>query len=187
MDKKVYILCDKNILKTSVDINDDNCIVFHENFSEGAVSKDVGSDEFWKKRYSFYKEKYKISKLDYYDMTIREFVKFQDVSEFDEIFLLFNTDISNQINMLAICSYLLQSFRKDVKYSLVYIDSNSDKNTSKNKINLSRTNLEFAQEFWNVFAGKKIEKVKEINFNKSPKFPHLQNAMDSYFSIIPNG
>jgi len=174
-------------------------IVWRELLCEGTLHKDVGSDDFWKKRYTFF-EKIGISKLEYYDKTIKELVQLEDVSNYDEIILWFEYDLFCQVNLLGLCSYLLQSFRKSILYSLVCVGHKKGKvglqtlsdyqpneylELYKNKVKLTHHNLLYAHECWHVYAEGNPENLKTFNFNKLDKFQYLQQAIHQHLQRFP--
>jgi len=71
-------------------------IIWREMLCDGALHKDVGSDEFWKKRYNFFEEEIGITRLEYYDKTIKELIKIENVSNYDEIVLWFEYDLDRK-------------------------------------------------------------------------------------------
>jgi len=168
-------------------------VVWREMLCEGALHKNIGSDAFWKKRYAFYEKELEITKLDYYDNTIKEILPIEDLEEYDEVVLWFEFDLFCQVNLIGLCSYLLQSYRKDIRYYLVCTGKEKGKSTMQslsdyseesylklyeNRIKISRKDLLFAQESWNLFVANNPAELKAFNFNKNKKFRYLQNAMN---------
>ena len=103
------------------------------------------------------------------------------------------------MNLIALCDFLLQSFRKDIAYSLVCtgyvkgkgrLQSLSDFSVKEypllleNRIKLSKTNLEFASECWKVYVENDTEKLKTFKF-KNRKFMYLQAAIDQHLKRFP--
>jgi len=167
---------------------------------EGTLHKDVGSDNFWIKRYTFF-EKRGVSKLEYYDKTIKELVQLEDVSNYKEIVLWFEYDLFCQVNLLALCSYLLKSFRKNILYSLVCTGQEKGKSTLQtlsdyhstkypelynNKVKLTQHNLLYAHECWQVYAENDPKRLKAFNFNKLEKFQYLQKAINQHLQRFPD-
>ena len=105
------------ILKKTTLLGD--IIVWRELLCEGPVCKDFGSDEFWKLRYDYFESELGVSKLEYFDKIIKETVRLEDVSEYSEVVLWFEFDLFCQINLMVLCSYLLQNFSKNTSYKLV--------------------------------------------------------------------
>ncbi|MCF6296874.1 MAG: DUF1835 domain-containing protein [Flavobacteriaceae bacterium] len=169
-------------------------IVWREMLCEGALYKDLASDEFWIKRYAFFEE-IGVSKLEYYDKTIKELVQLEDVSQYNEIVLWFEYDLFCQVNLMALCTYLLTSFRKDIHYALVCTGKEKGKEVLQtlvdyqpkeykvlyeNKIKLTRHDLLFAEKSWEVYIENNKENLKEFNFAKKAKFQYLQQAITQH-------
>ena len=178
-----------------------NIVVWREMLCEGPICKEVGSDEFWMERYNYFEKELEVSKLEYYDKTIKEIQKLEDVSGYSEVVLWFEFDLFCQVNLMALCTYLLKSFRKNTTYNLVctgrikgeeklksLADFSVDEfaNLYDNKTSLSKTNLEFAQNCWNVYVNDDIEELKSFNFNKQSKFRYLQKAINQHLLRYPN-
>lgn len=175
-------------------------IVWREMLCEGELHKEVGSDEFWMARYSFFENELGVSKLDYYDKTIKEIIKIEEIANYNKVILWFEYDLFCQVNLMALCTYLLEFYRKDTLYSLVCTGKEKGKtdlqtlsdyspeeypNLLENKVPVSRNNLLFAQECWNLYVENDTEKLKEFNFNKRSKFGYLQMAIDQHLQRLP--
>jgi len=189
--------CTAEILgKTSIP---GDILVWRELLCEGPNCNEVGSDDFWKQRFTFFENEIGVSKLDYFDKTIKEILKIEDAPKGTEVVLWFEFDLFCQINLIALCSYILLNYRKDCTFSLVCtgyvkgkdrLQSLSDFNIEEfselyeNRINLSKTNLEFAFECWKVYVENDIEKLKSFNF-KHRKFMYLQEAINQHLKRFP--
>lgn len=175
-------------------------VVWREMLCEGPLQKEVGSDQFWMSRYAFFENELAVSRLEYFDKTIKEIVKIEDISNYEEVVLWFEFDLFCQINLLALCTYLLKYYRKDVKFSLICTGREEGKKSLQtlsdyrpeeyqsllnNRITLSRNNLLFAEESWNVYVENDREKLKKFNFNKSSKFNYLQLAVNQHIQRFP--
>ncbi|WP_291800982.1 hypothetical protein [Lutibacter sp.] len=165
------------------------------------MHKNVGSDEFWLNRYAFFERELGVERLEYFDKTIKEIVKLEDVSAYREVVLWFEFDLFCQVNLLALCTYLLDNYVKKANYYLVctgkekgkvQLQSLSDyslkdyKNLYDNKISLSKTSLEYAKECWNVYVKNNFEQLKGFNFNQSSKFKYLQLAINQHLNRFPS-
>lgn len=176
-------------------------IVWREMLCEGAIHENVGSDAFWKKRYSFFEKEIGITKLDYFDKTIKEITKLEDISNYDQIILWFEFDLFCQVNLIALCSYLLKNYRKDIQYFLVC--TGSEKGTKQlhslsdyspqeyellfeNRIKLTRHDLLFAEESWHKYVENNYVELQQFNFNRSAKFMYLQKAIDQHLKRFPD-
>ena len=94
-------------------------IVWREMLCDGDLDLDIASDEFWMKRYAFFEEELDVSKLEYFDKSIKELIKIENVSNYNEVVLWFEYDLFCQVNLMALCTYLLKHYRKDILYYLV--------------------------------------------------------------------
>ena len=170
-------------------------IVWREMLVEGPLDKNFGSDAFWKKRYSFFENELGVSNLEYYDKTIKEIIKIKDLTSYNEVVLWFEFDLFCQVNVIALCSYLLQYYRNDINYYLVCTGKEKDKlgmqslsdyhpsfysNLLENKIELTRHDLLFAEECWQVYVKNDEYDLRRFNFKKNTKFKYLQPAIDQH-------
>lgn len=175
-------------------------IVWREMLADGFIDKDVGSDVFWNKRYTFFENELGISKLDYYDKTIKELVKIEDLSNYKEVILWFEFDLFCQVNLMALCTYLLKYYKKNIDYFLVCVGKEKDKenlqtladftpqeyqNLYNNKIRLSRNDLLFAKKSWEVYANNNEKELGQYNFKKNIKFKYLQLAINQHLKRFP--
>lgn len=199
MNKIIHVLNGDVTAEILKDTNiEGDILVWREMLCEGKLDKVVGSDDFWMNRYGFFKE-FGIERLDYYDKTIKEIIKLEDLEGINEVVLWFEFDLFCQINLMALCSYLLQSFRKDVTYSLVCagyekgkekLQSLSDYTPKEfsellgHKINISKSNLEFADEVWKIYVRNDKEEFQNFNF-KHQKFRYLQKAIEQHLKRFP--
>ena len=174
-------------------------LVWRELLCNGPICEDVGSDDFWMNRYAYFEKELGVSKLEYFDKTIKEIVQLEDVEGFEEIVLWFEFDLFCQVNLMALCSYLLKSFRKDITYYLVCVGAEKGKDKLQSlsdysyreypkllerKIKITRHNLEFADKCWKVYVENSKEKLQKFNFKHS-KFRYLQNAMEQHLKTFP--
>jgi hypothetical protein len=201
MTKILHILngdSTKSIFKKS-NLKED-ILVWREMLCEGESDVNIGTDEFWTKRYEFFEKELGISKLEYYDTTIKEILPIEDLEGYDEVVLWFEYDLFCQINLIALCTYLLQSYRKDILYYLVCtgkekgkqnLQSLSDYTSEsyqklyENRIKLSRNDLLFAQESWKLYVDNEKIKLESFHFNKNKKFRYLQKAIAQHIKRFP--
>ena len=176
-------------------------IVWREMLCDGSLHKDVGSDEFWKKRYDYFENEVGVSKIDYFDKTIKELIQLEDLSNYNEIVLWFEYDLFCQVNLLGLCTYLLKYFRKNINYYLVctgHEDGKPDLQplsnySSKeyellytNKIKITRNNLLFAAQSWDLYVDNKKEDLMDFDFGQSSKFKYLQKAINQHLQRFPS-
>jgi len=201
MAKTLHILngdSTKDILKqTSIE---GDIVVWREMLCEGPICMEVGSDEFWLKRYDYFKNELGVSKLEYYDKTIKEIVKLEDVSDFDEVVFWFEYDLFCQVNLMALCSYLMENYSKSVLYYLVCTGREKGKDQLQtladfspdffpklleNRIKLSRSKLLFAKQCWDLYVENNQETLKTFKFNKYSKFAYFQLAINQHLERFP--
>lgn len=175
-------------------------LIWREMLCEGALHKNIGSDTFWKRRYDFFENELGIEKIEYFDKTIKEIIKLDDLSKYSEVVLWFEYDLFCQINLLGACTYLLKSFRKDIRYYLICTGKEKGKQQLQsltdyhpnhyqtlfdNKIKLSRNNLLFAETCWNLYVENDADKLKSFDFKSHPKFEYLPMAMEQHLQRFP--
>lgn len=175
-------------------------VVWREMFCEGPICKEVGSDEFWLKRYDYFENELGVTKLEYYDKTIKEIIKLEDVSNYDEVVFWFEYDLFCQVNLMALCSYLMENYSKSALYYLIctgkekgtnQLQSLADYNVDyypkllENKIKLSRSKLLFAKQCWELYVENIPEKLKLFNFNKYSKFAYFKMAINQHLERFP--
>jgi len=176
-------------------------VVWREMLCEGVVKSEIGSDDFWKSRYDFFESEFGIGKLEYFDQTIKELVKLEELSTYREVVLWFEYDLFCQVNLIAACSYLIKSFRKDINYYLVCTGKEKGKDQLqtlsnygpneykilyKNKVKLTKNDLLFAEYCWNLYIENDLIKLKNNDFSKNSKFEYLPMAIDQHILRFPN-
>jgi len=170
-------------------------IIWREMLCDGPLVKDVGSDDFWMQRYKFFEQKLKVEKLEYYDKTIKELIAIEDLSMYNEVVLWFEYDLFCQINLLALCSYLLKHYKKDISYYLVCVGKEKERigwqtlgdyspneyiSLYENKVKISRNDLSYADQCWKLFVDANKENLESFDFNKNRKFQYLDIAIKQY-------
>jgi len=170
-------------------------VIWREMFCEGPIVEQVASDDFWKNRYAFFENKFGVDKLEYFDKTIKEILPLRDLAIYHEVVLWFEYDLFCQVNLIAVCSFLLQNYRKDVTYYLVCTgkvkgklnwnslsDFSSDEYIVlyKNRVKLTKNNLLFAEQAWKLYVQNNYKDLADFNFNKAGKFNYLQGAINQH-------
>ncbi len=174
-------------------------IIWRELLCDGPLVKDVGSDKFWMKRYEFFENELKVEKLEYYDKVIKELIVIEDLSKYKNVVLWFEYDLFCQVNLMALCTYLLKYYRKDISYYLICVGREKSKDgwqtladfspeeyqeLYENKVKLSRNDLLFAKECWNVYVDGNKDDLKSFNFRKSHKFKYFDVAIKQYLNNL---
>lgn len=175
-------------------------VVWREVLCEGPICNNIGSDDFWKLRYAFYEDTFNISKLEYFDKSIKEIVQLEDVSNYTDVVLWFEYDLFCQVNLMGLCAYLIKSFRKDVTYHLICTGFVKGKNKLQSlnefskedyqklfdeKVKITRHNLLYAKECWEIYVKNNLNELKAFNFNSNPKFEYFQLAINQHLKTFP--
>jgi len=170
-------------------------IVWREVLCEGALSVTVGNDEFWGLRYAYFEEELQVNRLDYYDKVIKELIQIEDLTQYDEVVLWFEYDLFCQVNLMGLCTYLLHHYTKSSTYHLVCVGkekNNADLMTLadyssqdfeklyEERIKLTRHDLLFAKECWEVYVANEIQALKQFDFKKNKKFKYFQLTMKQH-------
>ncbi|WP_439129109.1 DUF1835 domain-containing protein [Polaribacter sp.] len=180
-------------------------ITWREMLCEGKTNTDVGSESFWKTRFDFFKNNYKVSKQNFINLTLKEYRNLCNFKQNKEIVLWFEYDLFCQINMLAVISWLKIN-RKGYPISLVC--SGKIKNTTKlkglgelseteikehykNRINLSQDDIEYADYIWQLYCSDSPLRLETVyKFNPTSPFKYLASAIEAHllrFPTIKNG
>lgn len=176
-------------------------IVFRELLCEGNITEDVGSDAFWMQRYDFFKEELNVDKLDYFDKVIKEVVQLEDISEYNEVVLWFEYDLFCQVNLMALLTFLLKHYRSAIYYHLICVGKEHPKSEWKTladyrpeefpklyeeKTKLSRNDLRFAKEAWEVYVRNNQREIADFNCKQSKKIKYFEVAMQQHLQRFPD-
>ncbi len=201
MNKTVHILngdSTADIIKDSGVSGD--LIIWREMLCEGPLSNHVGHDEFWGLRYAYFENELKVSKLDYYDKVIKQLIPIEDLTHFDEVVLWFEYDLFCQVNLMGLCTYLLNYYSKSLTYYLVCVgqEKNSESLLTlsdyspatylrlyEERVKLSRYDLLFAKECWEQYVKNNNQELKGFNFKKNGKFKYFHLAMNQHLKRFP--
>ncbi|TDQ29795.1 DUF1835 domain-containing protein [Tenacibaculum caenipelagi] len=184
---------------------DGDIITWREMLCEGKTIVDVGSESFWKIRFDFLKDSYKVTKKKFIDYTLKEYRNLCNHKQQDEIVLWFEYDLFCQINMVAVISWL-KRYRKGHKVSLVSSGkiSGSDKMFGlgeltteqlkqhfENRIELTNDDIEYADYIWQLYCSDSPLPLENAHkFNPKSPFVYLEKALRSHllrFPSIENG
>lgn len=176
-------------------------ITWREMLCEGKTLTEVGSETFWKTRFEFLKSSYKISKRKYIDFTLKEYRHLCNQKQQDEIVLWFDTDLSSQINMLAVINWL-KRYRQGRKITLIQgkagtqnikqkkiadLTFNQLSNTFKKRVELSKDDIEYADYIWQLYCSDNPLRLQTAhNHNKSSAFTHLENNIKLHLLRFPS-
>lgn len=176
-------------------------ITWREMLCEGKTTTDVGSENFWKTRYDFLKQSYKVSKKKFIDFTLKEYRSLCQHKNQDEIVLWFEHDLFCQINMLAVISWL-KRYRKGYKISLIQNGKIKGKqslkglnqlskiqlqNHFKNRTELTQDDIEYADYIWQLYCSDSPLRLETVHkFNPMSPFVHLENAIHLHLLRFPS-
>lgn len=165
-------------------------LLFDEKLTEGELTVDVFSDDFWSKRYEYFETTYQVSKLEYFDSVIKPILLLEDLSDYSEVTLWLDFTKESQVNLIAIGKYLAEIFSKDIQYSLVCSGKHKGRDTLQKltdynseefeilysyKVKLTLPNLEYLQNCWKAH----VTKNSNFKYNLFPnKFWYLEQNMN---------
>ena len=188
-----------NTLKLEGDI-----ITWREMLCEGKTETSVGSESFWKTRFEFLNKNYKVSKSWFIDKTLKEYRTLCNHKQEDRIVLWFDFDLFDQINMLAVISWL-KTHRPYAEISLVSseVEKNSvniiglgqldDEQLRKlytNRTLLTQDDIEYADYVWQLYCSDNPIRLENLKDFDSFQFSHLSGAIEAHlmrFPTIRNG
>lgn len=179
-------------------------ITWREMLCEGKTETNVGSESFWKTRFEFLNKNYKISKSWFIDKTLKEYRTLCNHKQEDHIVLWFEHDLFDQINMLAVISWLkthrpyaqisLVSGDKEVKTdNLLGLGSLHDDQLRKlfnNRTLLTQDDVEYADYVWQLYCSDNPIRLENLKDFDSFQFAHLSGAIEAHllrFPTIKNG
>lgn len=176
-------------------------ITWREILCEGKTTADIGSEAFWKTRFEFFKTSYKVNKQSFINYTLKEYRKLCNEKNQKEIVLWFEHDLSCQINMLALISWL-KRYRKGYPISLVCSGKigNSKKMFSlpelnekqlqrhfKNRIELTQDDIEYADYIWQLYCSESPLRLETVyKFNPMSPFKYLATAIEAHLKRFPS-
>jgi len=175
-------------------------IVWRELLCDGPLIEKIASDAFWKKRLAYFEKNKLSSKEEYHRKVINELHQIQALDNYNEIVLWFEYDLFCQVNMLAACSMIF-NLKKDITCSLICsgnveyqekklglgeLKPNDFEKLFASRNILSKVDLRFADNCWNLFVNSDIEKLKRFNFSSNDKFEYLEEAMHQHVLRMPN-
>jgi len=179
-------------------------VTWREMLCEGKTTIDVGSENFWKSRFDFFSRNYKITKKHFIDNTLKEFRNLCNHKYQEEIILWFEYDLSCQINMIAVISWLKKN-RPNATIALVSPENKTDPKKYlrlhklvqkellsfyKNRIILAKEDIEYADYIWQLYCSKSPLQLQNIIIDSHSHFTYLHDAIEAHlqrFPTIKNG
>lgn len=176
-------------------------ITWREMLCEGKTEVNVGSENFWKTRFNFFKQSYKVTKQQFIDITLKEYRLLCKQKTQEEIVLWFEHDLFCQINMLAVISWL-KRYRKGRKVSLVcsgkidgfeqlfclsHLSEKQIKEHYKNKIELTIDDIEYADYVWQMYCSNNPINLQNIQqYQPSTTFAYLADGLLAHLQRFPS-
>jgi hypothetical protein len=176
-------------------------ITWREMLCEGKTVTDVGSESFWKTRFDFLKDSYKISKKIFVEYTLKEYRNLCNKKNSEEIILWFEYDLFCQINMIAVISWL-KRYRKEYPISLVCSGNIKDSKKKlglselsksqidqhyKNRIHLTQDDIEYADYIWQLYCSDSPLRLEAVyKFNPMSPFKYLATALEAHLTRFPS-
>ena len=179
-------------------------ITWREMLCEGKTETNVGSESFWKTRFEFLNKNYKISKSWFIDKTLKEYRTLCNHKQEDRIVLWFDFDLFDQINMLAVISWL-KTHRPYAEISLVSSEGDDDsldimglgeltdeqlRKLYTNRTLLTQDDIEYADYVWQLYCSDNPIRLENLKDFDSFQFTHLSGAIEAHlmrFPTIRNG
>lgn len=176
-------------------------ITWREMLCEGKTTTEVGSETFWKNRFTFFNSSYKITKQKFIDLTVKEYRNLCNKKQSKEIVLWFEYDLFCQINMLALISWL-KTNRKGYHISLVCsgkiegskklkglgeLTKNQIHQHYKNRVDLTQDDIEYADYIWQLYCADSPLRLETVyKFNPMSPFKYLANALEAHLKRFPS-
>ena len=179
-------------------------ITWREMLCEGKTETSVGSESFWKTRFEFLNKNYKVSKSWFIDKTLKEYRTLCNHKQEDRIVLWFDFDLFDQINMLAVISWL-KTHRPYAEISLVSseaeensvnitglgeLDNEQLRKLYTNRTLLTQDDIEYADYVWQLYCSDNPIRLENLKDFDSFQFSHLSGAIEAHlmrFPTIRNG
>ncbi len=174
-----------------------NILTWHEMLCEGPTTKELGSDTFINARKSFLNTTYNIEiDIEEYKEEIGEL---NYTSNYSEIVLWFEYDLFCHINMIAVISLLLQKqitlpiylvcsgrvkTSKDLK-GLSELSPEQLRQHYKDKILLTKEDLELAKTLWDIYCGTDHNLLKPFIVTSS-SFKYMSNCLKAHLKRFPD-
>ena len=176
-------------------------ITWREMLCEGKTSTDVGSEHFWKSRFDFLKQSYKVTKKQFIDLTLKEYRNLCNHKSQEEIVLWFEYDLFCQINMIAVICWL-KRYRKGRKISLVCsgevkgsnkllglaeLTEKQLKTQYQNKTELTIDDIEYADYVWQLYCSDNPIKLQNVyQYQQNTTFKYLIDSLLVHLQRFPS-
>lgn len=151
---------------------------------------------FFQKRAEFISNTYEgFSKDDYFDMSVLEFNKIQNIPENEEINLWFEHDLFCQVNFWFIVKllsehmktnkiYFVQPLEK-YKYNFTAMSKGLLKTALNERLKIEDNELSLISKLWDMYQTNNIKSMLEIGRDLQDKFPFILAAIVVHLERIP--
>ena len=175
-------------------------ITWREMLCEGRTTTDVGSESFWRTRFEFLNNSYKVSKDTFINFTLKEYRNLCNQKSQEEIVLWFEYDLFCQINMIAVLNWL-KKHRSGAQISLVCSGSEDNTDTMynlsdlsskqlnelyKNRIVLTKDDVEYADYIWQLYCSDNPIRLENALKQNKSQFEYLSEAISAHLLRFPN-
>lgn len=175
-------------------------ITWREMLCEGKTTTDVGSESFWRNRFDFLKSTYKVSKERFVEFTLKEYRRLCNQKSQHEIVLWFEYDLFCQVNLIAVLSwlnknrkgadiYLVSSGKEDDTEKLYGLNELSEKHLKKlykQRILLTRDDIEYADYIWQLYCGESPIQLHTAILQNKSQLAYLTPAFKSHLHRFPS-
>lgn len=182
-----------------LDISGD-IITWREMLCEGKTTNEVGSETFWRQRYEYLNRAYKVTKDTFINRTLKEYRNLCNQKSQEDIVLWFNKDLFDQINMIAVLSWIKKN-RANANLFLIssgIVQDFNDPSTLeamskkeleklyKNKLSLNKDDIEYGDYVWQLYCeNNPIRLQNAIKQNKS-QLQYLTTAIQTHLLRFPS-
>ena len=198
MSKILHITNGDNFTKIVTELPVDGTIItWREMLCEGKTLTGVGSELFWRTRYDFLNKTYKTTRKSFLDGMLREYKSLCEQKSQDEVVLWFDHDLSGQINMIAVLSWL-KNHKKNIQVSLVSAQEEDTAQTlaqlSREKLlerygkrtQLSEDDVEYADYIWQLYCDTNPIHLETFSKFNASRFQHLPDAIKAHILRFPS-
>jgi hypothetical protein len=179
-----------------IDIQDDK-LVWREMLCEGETVYDLKSETFKSRRIAYLKQ-FNVTEETYTTSFLTPLLT-TDYAKYTSIVLWFEYDLFCHINMIAALSYLRQLKTKASIYLVCsgWIEGEANlkglgeitnaqlKEHYKNKIKLTKADIELADELWRLYCTNNHTSFKK-HITKTSSFPYLSSCINAHLKRFPS-
>jgi len=175
-------------------------VTWREMLCEGKTTIDVGSEIFWKSRFDFFSQNYKITKKYFIEHTLKEFRTLCNHKYQEEIILWFEYDLFCQINMIAVISWL-KKHRPKAAIALVCPEKKIESerylrlnkltqkellSLYKKRVILTKDDIGYADYVWHLYCSKSPLQLQNLIANPHSHFSYLTDAIEAHLQRFPS-